>query len=255
MAMNMLHAMIMPVHHLNPADKLNVGHYIPENLRDKLRPPKVHRVFEDPSEVTLEGLPKGSYFLKSNHGSKQLKHLDLREGTSHVDVEELRSKAEKWCEKPFGTSSCQWWYQAIDRKVFIEEDLRKDDFSEPLADLRFHCINGKVAFLQYDVGLGTDHRENPLYDADLNYMPYSMVRPNRREHDLPKQAGLARDLAAEICKPFQYVRVDIYAQGDELFMGELTFLPNAGRRPVRSKALNEMLSGFWDPMPQILRVD
>jgi len=252
MAMNMLHGLVMAVPRENPSNKLNVGQYIPEALQSKIRPPKVHKVFDAPEEVTLDGLPPGSYFMKSNHGSKQNLHLDLREGTSHVNVDELRAKAEKWSAKPFGTSSCQWWYQAIDRKVFIEEDLRVDDFSEPLSDLRFHCINGKMAMLQYDVGLGTDHRENPLYDSDLNYMPYSMVRPNRREHELPKRALEARDFALEICKPFQYVRVDIYARGDELFMGELTYLPNAGRRPVRSKKLNAYLSAFWDPMPQVI---
>lgn len=253
-AMNIMNSFVMPFPIKNPANKLMTGSFIPTSLRRTVRSAKVVRVFDDPSTVSVATLKPGSYFLKSNHGSQQNIHLDLRPGADPIDDDFLRREATRWLSKPFGKSSSQWWYEFMERKVFIEEDLREGDLGQPLEDLRFHCINGKVALLQLDIGLGTEERDNPVYDSDLNYMPYPFLRPNRREAPLPALAQVAKDAAEEIAKPFQYVRVDFYARNDQLFLGELTFLPNAGRRAVRHEALNAYLTSFWKPMPTVVRV-
>lgn len=250
--MTLLNSIIAPMPRVIPADKLNVGTFIPENLRDRVRPAKVHRVFDSAEALSDEGLAPGSYYLKANHGSAQA--LQITAPFGDAQLSEAREKAGNWLAKSYGTHSSQWWYRLIDRKIYLEEDLRETP-DQPIPDFRFHVINGKVALLQLDLGLGTDNRNNPVFDGDLNYLPHNFLRDNLGEVDLPAQAGFARDAAREIGAQFPYVRVDFYLRGDDLFLGELTFLPNSGRRRIRSKELNEMLCSYWDPMPQVVAID
>jgi hypothetical protein len=169
-------------------------------------------------------------------------------------MDHIRAEAERWMSTNYGRHSCQWWYQFIKRQVFLEEDLNEGISDAPLTDFRFHVINGKVALLQMDVGLDTEERHNPIYDGNLTYLPYSFLRRNLREEPLPPNADKARDIAQEMGKDHQYCRVDLYLKEDNIFLGELTFLPNAGRRKVISPELDEMLMSYWDPMPRFVRV-
>lgn len=250
--MTLMNSIVAPMPRIIPADKLNVAGYIPEAFRDRLRVPRIERVFDDPAALDFSGIAPGTYYLKSNHGSAQNIRLRLPD-TDEATLRRVREKAPSWLAAPYGTKTSQWWYRLIDRKVFLEESLTQSP-DETVPDFRFHCINGQVALLQLDLGLGSGQRNNPVYDAELNYLPHNFLRANRSEEPLPEEAGLARDMAAAIAAPFSYVRVDIYIRGRQLFLGELTFLPNAGRRKILSGEINEYLCGFWSPLPRVRRI-
>lgn len=250
--MTLLNSIVSPMPRHIPADKLNVGDFIPDHLKDKVRPARVAKIWSKAADIGSDGIEPGSYFLKSNHGSSHVMRVDLP--FAGPVLAEARDKAGDWLQTIFGTHSSQWWYRLIDRKVFIEEDLRRQP-DEILPDFRFHVINGQVALLQYDLGLGTEDRNNPVYDGDLNYLQGNFLRDNRGEEPLPENAQLARDIAREIGGQFPYCRVDLYLRGNEIFLGELTFLPNSGRRRIRSGALNELLCSFWEPMPKVVAIE
>ncbi|SLN55373.1 ATP-grasp fold amidoligase family protein [Roseisalinus antarcticus] len=250
--MNILHSLLMPMPRKIPADKLMVGEYIPERYRDCCRPAEVVRTWGPDETPSFEGLAPGTYFLKSNHASAQVMKIVLP--CDEATLAEARENVATWLATDYGKQSSQWWYRFIDRKAFLERDLNDAKAEGPLTDFRFHVINGKISVLQMDVGHGTEDRHNPVYDQDLNYLPYNFLRQNLREEPLPENADLARDIARTIGAGFQYCRVDLYLRGREVFLGELTFLPNAGRRHVRSPELDEMICADWDPMPKFVRI-
>lgn len=249
--MNLLHSLTMPMPRKIPADKLAVGDYIPEKYAAICRPARVFGSWDIPRDITFAGIPPGHYYFKSNHASAHVIKLQLP--CPDVITKLMRAQAFKWLKTDYGAQSSQWWYSQIERRVFLEEDLNAGG-AGPLTDFRFHVINGKVVVLQMDVGLHTEERHNPVYDRALNYMPYDFLRQNLREEPLPAKADVARDIAEAIGSKFQYCRVDLYLRGDEIFLGELTFLPNAGRRRVRSPELDEIICDAWDPMPRITRI-
>ena len=254
MAMTTMHALLMPMPRHQPADKLLVGDWIQDHLKDQVTTAEVVRIFDKGDDVNFDGIEPGVYFLKANHGS----HYNCRVviPCSDEEMTHLRSEANRWLASNYGEFSCQWWYQYIDRKVFLEKSLLAADEPGPLEDYRFHIINGKAAFLQLDVGLGTENRHNPIYDENLNWLPYEFVRDNLHEVELPEIAGRAQKLAIELGSQFQYCRVDLYVKNEELILGELTFLPNAGRRPVNSPELDEYICSFWqDKMPEVTRIE
>mgnify|MGYP003644762237 FL=1 len=250
-AMTLLNSIISPMPRVNPADKLLVGDYIPKGFRTKIRPPKVFAAYSDADDLDKAKLKPGNYVIKSNHGSTHV--IRAKAPISKDLMAEYKGTAATWLAGDHGTYSSQWWYRFIDRKVFIEEDLCRSE-GEIVPDFKFHCINGKVAVLQLDVGLGTERRDNPVFDGDLNYLPHDFLRANKGEVDLPKGTDIARDAARAISKPFPYVRVDTYVRDGKVFLGELTFLPNSGRRKIRSPALNEMLCSYFDPIPQVVAI-
>lgn len=251
--MNILHSITMPMPRNIPADKLLVGDFIPKDMRDSVRTAEVAGAWDDAAQMDFSDIEPGVYFMKANHGSAMNVKVELP--CSPDQLAELRDTAATWLSTQYGRSSSQWWYSKIDRKVFLEKDLNDGQDNGPLTDFRFHVINGRPVLLQMDVGLGTDERHNPVYDQDLNYLPHDFLRVNRQEEPLPENTDLARDVAIRLGEQFQYCRVDLYLRGKELFLGELTFLPNAGRRHVRSAELDEILCDAWDPMPKFVRVE
>lgn len=179
--------------------------------------------------------------------------VDLRPGADPVDLEAIREKARHWLSKPYGQATSQWWYSTIPRRIIIEADLREDP-DTPIEDLRFHCVNGKVVALQLDLRAADGTRNAPVYGSDLNYLPWSFHTRNDAEAPLPENTDKGMAIAQRLCQLHQYVRVDLYSQGGNLYLGELTFLPTAGRREVRSPKLNEYLCAAWDPMPRVVKI-
>ncbi|WP_171241411.1 ATP-grasp fold amidoligase family protein [Ruegeria sp. HKCCA5491] len=250
-AMNILHSLLMPMPLTNPADKLSVGKHIPSSLVQKVGTAPVLREWAPDEKLNFDGIEPGRYFLKANHGSAMNLRLELPCDDS--TKAEAQALVDKWMATDHGKYSSQWWYHLIDRRAFIERDLN-DGGIEPLTDFRFHVINGEPVLLQMDVGLGTNERHNPVYDSDLNYLPYNFLRRNLHEVPLPEGADTAKELARAIGSKYQYCRVDLYITGNQYYLGELTFLPNAGRRIVQSPELNEYLCGAWNPMPRFVKL-
>ena len=249
--MTLMNSLLLPMPRNNPADKLAVGAHIPDDLKDSVQTARAVRVFETSDDITFEGLPKGAYFVKSNHGSAHILHVDTR--TADPDMDEIKAKAAQWLAADYGSNSSQWWYSLIERRIFIEEDLRATP-DMVLPDLKFHMINGQVGLLQHSSGTLTEERDDAIYDGELNYMPDNFLRQNRIEVQLPALAEKARDVALRLAAPHKFVRVDLYLRDEDIILGELTFLPNAGRRKIRSKRLNQMLVKKWEKMPRVVGI-
>lgn len=252
-AMNIFHALTMPMPIKQPADKLLVGDYIPEHLSEKVSTARVMKTWEPGEEISFDGIAPGTYFFKANHGSAF--NIQVTLPCSDEELDHIRSEGKRWLDTNYGQHTCQWWYQFIDRKVFLEADINEGLSDEPATDFKFHVINGKIALMQMYVGRGGEAVNNPIYDADLNYLPFPFLRQNLNEEPLPENAMAARDAALELGKNEQYCRVDVYLKPDQVILGELTYLPNAGRRKILSPELDERICDLWDPMPKFVRME
>jgi len=251
-ATNVLHSLTMPFPILNPANKLRVNDFIPKKYSRDCRAAEIARIFKPGDKIHFDGLKPGSYFFKPNHASALVMKIKLP--CSDEVLAEAQKEFERWMERDYGLQSSQWWYRFIDRRGFLEEDLSGGKTDAPLTDFRFHVINGKSSLLQVDIGHGTGGRHNPIYDNKLNYLPYEFLRENFNEEPLPDNIEKAQKIAEAIAAPFQYCRVDLYIPGEQMFLGEMTFLPNAGRRQLRSPELNEILCEAWGSGPELIKI-
>ncbi len=248
--MTLLSSIISPLPRLNCADKLNVGKYIPEAYRREVRTAKVFDIFEKGEDVNFEKLDTGSFYLKSNHASAQIIHVSTSE-EHEATLPEIRKRASSWLSSLYGGKSSQWWYKLITPKVFFEEDLRRKG-QDSIDDFKFHMVNGELAVLQAVSGRQGQERSDAVFVGnELKYLNKPFLRQNLGPIELPKTAPLALEVAREISKKFKYLRVDFYLFDDDIVLGELTVLPNSGRRLVRSSELNDHMCDFWHPMPKI----
>lgn len=176
-------------------------------------------VYSRVSEIDFESLPD-RFVLKSTHGSgqniivKNKRKLNFR-----------RAKLMMWCwlHQSIYWSGREWVYQKMPRQIIAEKYL--EDETGELRDYKFYCFNGVPAFMQLEVGRDTEHNTRNFYDMDWNLLPFGKELPHNPSLnvDRPMMFDQMRAIAADLCKPFQYVRVDLYQVGGKVYFGELTF--------------------------------
>jgi hypothetical protein len=78
-----------------------------------------------------------------------------------------------------------------------------------------------------------DHTHGDVFDAQWRHMNV-MIGPYRRSAippPRPDNLDAVLEAATILAKDFDYVRVDLYAPGNRIYFGELTFTPGAGVLP------------------------
>lgn len=67
------------------------------------------------------------------------------------------------------------------------------------------------------------------FDLDWNRLNY--VKDSFSPMTIPRKPAnlhLMNDIAKELCKGFEFIRIDLYDLGDRVVFGEMTFTPNSG---------------------------
>lgn len=121
----------------------------------------------------------------------------------------------------------EWNYQSQKPRIVVEKYLEDD--SGELRDYKIICTNGAPRFMQVDENRASNHKRiyvdeegKPLEFEDSQT---SLTDLSFRFGDLQKEMFR---IAADLCKPFVYVRVDFYECGGKIYFGELTFFGGSG---------------------------
>lgn len=233
-----------PVLMPSPADKLAVGTAIPSGLEGDVKTVPVHwrtAVPMSTEELLNQDLPTGTYFAKSNCGAQNNLRVTLPFETP--DQGEMFSKLmHSWLNGGHGTAAGEWWYSLIRPQVFIEEDLTLND--EPPMDWKFHCVGGRVAICQLDIGRGANHFQE-IYDRDFRYLPHRLFFKTSQSTEKPKNFGFLVEAAEAIAKRFEFARIDFYNHQGTVYLGEVTLAPFGGQRMPLSPELDHYIGERW----------
>lgn len=228
------------------ADKLAVREFV-EVSTPWVRLPELYAVSEDAENFPFESLPDISVF-KANHASQRVRVL-----RRPFDVDAVRAVGAEWLARPFGDPSWEWHYLPITRRLFAEEYLGSEDGSPPL-DYKILVLNGRARLVSVFLRGGRrlrritfdrEWRLVPLYLPKFRGGPPDVVEPElhpprpQRLHELL----LAAELLAE---DFPFLRVDFYLIREEIYFGELTFLPSAGYAPFAPVSYDRELGDLLD---------
>ncbi len=168
----------------------------------------------DLARITLPA----KFILKANHMSG-LTHI--HDGAAPADAAMLGELIEDWCTNYRGKLS--WGYRDIRRTVLIEKLLLVDGAVPK--DYKFFCYDGVVHFVQVDGDRFSGHKRD-YFDRDWQHLdmsvsyPHAAVRPER-----PARLADMIQIAERLSSGFDFVRVDLYAVGDQVKFGELTPYP------------------------------
>ena len=223
------------------ADKYAVREYIKacgyeELLNDLLG------VYDDPDDIDFDALPE-RFVIKAAHGSG---FNIIVKDKSQLNIPQTKKMLKSWLRQDISWSGREWVYKEMPRRIVIEKYLEDD--SGGLKDFKFFCFNGKPSIMQLEVGRYTEHNTRNFYDMDWNLLPFGKELPHNPDIQIPKPVRFEqmKQIAADLCKPFQFVRVDLYEVGEKVYFGELTFFPAGGAPDFVPSEYDKIVGDMWE---------
>lgn len=205
------------------ADKVDVREYVKDCGCEELLN-DLYGVYYRVKDIPIESLPD-KFVLKAAHGSGwNIIVKDKRD----INWGQAKLMMSSWLHQNLYWSGREWVYKNQKKRIIAEKFLQ--DETGELRDYKFYCFNGEPTYMQLEVGRYTEHNTRNFYDMDWNLMPFGKELPHNPEIDVPKPMMFKemKEIACKLCKPFQYVRVDLYQVDGKVFFGELTFFPAGG---------------------------
>jgi hypothetical protein len=206
------------------SDKLGVRDYVRERLGEGFLP-EVYQVGGHVRDLDFGSLPN-AFVMKANHDSGT---VELVRDKSRMDIAAIEARFEKALGEVFSRMTGEWAYAFIQPKVFAEEFIEPEN-PRPPPDYKFHCVDGRMALLQYITDRGMEPKEQ-MIDREGRDAGFVFDHRFRHGESFSKPAQWERliEVAETLAAGFKYVRVDLYLSRGRIYVGEMTFWPMAGR--------------------------
>lgn len=218
----------LKIHNRNPlytqlVDKYEVRKYIAEKINSEYLVPLLG-VWDNVDDIDFDKLPN-QFVLKCTHDSGS---VIICKDKINFDFDSAKTRLSSRLRHNYFFYAREWPYKNVKPRIIAEEYM--EDPSGELRDYKFFCFNGDVNFLQVDYERFIDHHRC-IFDANWNIQQFSIIYPPKKEVKISKPSNLNKmlDIASKISKEISpFIRVDFYECNEKLFIGELTFYPEAG---------------------------
>jgi len=174
------------------------------------------------------------YVIKPNNSSGAkivVKHPD------QVDAEKFRARCRAWLGEVYGQEKGEWGYVNARRKILVERFIEAPHGASYPEDYRLYAYSGRVELLEHEWLISDWESYATYFDREWNRLHFNCwegwwVASQRlpalekvdRPHPLAAMVAIGENLARE----FDYVRVDYYVRGDDIYFGELTVYDQSG---------------------------
>lgn len=220
-------------------DKLAMKSMAEERAGDLVRVPQVFWSGRDIGELADVSLPD-NWVLKPNHRSGLVYF-----GHGAADVDHLRGQTQGWLDEVKWRDGGEWAYSQADPVLLVEELIGVS--GTPPIDYKFEVFDGTVRLLLVYLGRFDDLR-GYLFDRDFNQISAQDASEVLRDSDVvTRPANYARmlEIAERIADGFDYLRVDLYDTGDEVWFGEVTPYEGGGAARFRPRSFDDVLGSYW----------
>ncbi len=202
-------------------NKLLTHEFIPSSLAGKVKTPDIYFRSRLATLPSNDEIAPGKYMLKANHGSGM--NLQIKYPLTSRARIEAEAKSAEWLECDLWVQQGEWWYSTFEKEIFIERRLGND---EPPVDWRFSVFDGHFTFAIPTRVSNSVTYEIQYLDREFRpFIPLTMTPISTVEFQQPPRVVDASRFAEEIAKCFSLVRVDMYIEDDEIYLGEMTFSP------------------------------
>jgi hypothetical protein len=253
------------------ADKVGVRDYVADRIGDE-HLSHLYGVYARASEVDWAALPH-EYVCKASHGSGAVvlvrdaapggsllpasprfvgwDRFDVRPGPTVPP--RLWDLIDKWMSLNFeyGPGRLpEWAYRDIPPRVIFETLLSGPDGNVP-SDYKFYTFDGTVRVAQIDSDrFGGRHvREYVGRDGLPNGIRGELGTPDVAA-TIPESFGRMVEIAEELARGVDFVRVDLYDTPDGIVFGELTNYPGAAVERWEPESVELDLGAHW-PLPDL----
>lgn len=201
------------------ADKYEVRKFVKERIGEAYLIPLIG-VYQSSKEIDINALPDKFALKPTTSSSYNLictdkKTLDWKKEFDNID---------KFINLDFYKKTREWQYKDLPKRFVIENHIA--DVNGNTYDYKFWCFNGVPTFVQVDSERFDNHKRD-IFDIDFNRLELKIVYENsKHEITKPKNYEKMVELAKELSKGLNFIRVDLYNIDGKIYFGELTFYPD-----------------------------
>lgn len=200
---------------LNPirqfvSDKYLVKDYVRAKVGEKYNVPTI-AVFSKYDDLKEFNFPENCC-IKPTQASQA---VILRKNNEPINIQETKY----WFNLNYYKKTRESNYKYLVPKVIVEPLIFN---TTDLMDYRFYCYKGKVKLICIDVGKFTGY-QRVFYTRDWEKQDFSLKYPlYDGQIDKPENLSEMILVAEKLSEDLSFVRVDLYSNGVECLVGELT---------------------------------
>lgn len=150
--------------------------------------------------------------IKPTHASG---YSIIRTGQERINKEEVKT----WLDLNYYRTGREANYKTLTPKIIVESLAFNETNPN---DYKMHCYNGKVKLIQVDINRYKNHTR-AFYDTSWDRLNFSLSYPST-PIAVPKPKNLLAMIQVAEClaKYFEFIRIDLYSNGDRCLVGEIT---------------------------------
>ena len=218
-------------------DKYEVREFVKSRGLENILIPVYGKAWSDVNQIDFNTLTYPC-ILKATHGCKMNYVLH---DINNIDLQKCKKELSKWLKISYGTYSIEPHYKTIPHRIYAEKFI---DGIDDLIDYKFHCINGNPEFVltcsqrkaNGDAAMAVTL---DLFDMEWKHIPEIIGSGNEIAGDgliqKPETFDRMKEIARELSRGFEFVRVDLYEINGNILFGEMTFSPACCVFPYFSK--------------------
>jgi hypothetical protein len=183
--------------------------------------------------------------VKANNGSGRNVFI-LEES----DVKTLERLLPLWMN-PYGQDKGEWCYKNIDTGIIVEPLLWQ--LGESHIMYRFLCFAGEPHFIEaheYELQrIGPKVKpvtiSHTMYDTNWQIQKVSIDGRAIKCTPPPECISEMLTIATKLSQPFDFVRIDLYLHGGNIYFSEMTHYPRSGRYKYNPREFDYILGRCW----------
>ena len=220
------------------ADKVLVRDYVKERVGERYLVPLLG-VHERLEERILEALPPAFVVKVTNASDWNEIVLDKSKMDPLRTIRFFNRKVREKYSKLKGEAH----YDYCRPRIVIEKLLL--DGGTPPWSTKLFCYNGPGGFDFATLVLSPDERHRGHFDRNWNFLDGNLTPEMMARHAPSKLFPEMVEVARELSRGIDFVRVDLYEDGDRVWFGELTFTSSAGFARIKNPARARMRNDMW----------
>lgn len=201
---------------------------------------RLYATLEHPDQVLSATLPP-RYVAKPTHSSGLLMLVERDEPSIRV---RLASEARRWFAHRHHFRTGEWAYEGLPPRLMLEEWL-DDGVHQVPPDWKWFCFHGHAEIVECDRGRYGNRTRN-FCTPDGRPVDATLLYPRGDDVAPPLCFPEMRRIAEALSRPFDFVRVDLYALEDRVVVGELTHYPSAGMQVFSPAPWDQRLGAMWE---------
>lgn len=208
-------------------DKELLKEYVREKLGDE---------FNVPTLAVLRSLPEALHYAYPRRCVIKPTHLSgavfLRHGGEPIDFYAI----DNWFNTDYYDTSRVRYYRYLQPKVIVEPFVFDCDSPH---DYKVFCWRGEPKMIQVVTNRSTDSRE-AYYDTNWRRLWFRVHNPHHEEDiERPGSLHLILEASRALSADYNFMRVDLYTDGAQVAVGELTSIPLGAQMGFRPGSAEE----------------